>query len=280
MGQSQVSKHLPDPAPVEIPLRPVRYLTAESAESCNDASYVVIVRTPDEFSRWLLRPGPGAVLLQVEGLIGDVQGWALAAQGRQPIPLDVILDDPASEYSSLYRLVDVRNSRPVRVTIPARGGFMKALRLAVSLRIPVRLLPGQPDAAHVADLLDAADFYLHDPMVEVPVEFFHSLLGVFCQAEPGTLWDFLEQSPDPVHSGNDFDQSSQDADLVKSHLARIITSGGECASCRWQSVCAGYFKHPDPTYNCAGVKQLFNALESAADEIRRDLVGTDSHNSP
>ncbi len=265
MDQPEVSESLPESAAGEIQRAPVRYLTSESAESTDDESYVVVVRTRKEFSRWLLHPEPGAILLQVEGLITDPQGWALAAQGTQPIPIDVILEDPASEFSSLYRLVDVRNSRPVRVTIPARPGFMKALRLAVSLSLPARLLPGQPDAALLAELHAAAEFYLRDPMVEVPVEFFHSLLAVFFESETGTLWDFLEQDPD----------SSGD-DSVETHLARIIASGGECATCRWQSVCAGYFKHPDPTYDCAGVKQLFFALESAADEIKHDLTTGDS----
>ncbi len=271
MGQPPVSERLSDAAVAETPLPALRYLTAEVAESCTDASYVVIVRTPDEFSRWLLYPKPGAVLLQVEGLIGDPQGWALAAQGTQPIPLDVVLDDPATEFSALYRLVDVRNSRPVRVTIPARPGFMKALRLAVSLSIPVRLLPGQPDAALLAELGEAADFYLRDTMVEVPVEFFHSLLAVFFGSETGTLWDFLEQDPDPASSCDD---------SVATYLAQIVASGGECATCPWQAVCAGYFKYPDATYDCAGVKQSFTALEAAADEIKRDLAGAESFTSP
>lgn len=263
MDQPQVSESLPEPGDSD--------LTSERAESSADDSYVVVVRTREEFAHWLLHPEPGAMLLQVEGLITDPQGWALAAQGTQPIPIDVILEDPATEFSSLYRLVDVRNSRPVRVTIPARPGFMKALRLAASLSLPVRLLPGQPDAAVLAELHDAAEFYLRDPMVEVPVECFHSLLAVFFESETGTLWNFLEQEPEPDSSSND---------SVEAHLCRIIASGGECATCRWQPVCAGYFKHPDPTYDCAGVKQLFAALEAAANEIKRDLATEQSLTSP
>ncbi len=270
MDQPQVSEPLSDSVTEEVPRTAIRYLTAEMAESCEDSSYVVIVRTPDEFARWLLHPGPGAVLLQVEDLISDTQGWALAAQGTQPVPLDVVLNDPATEFSALYRLVDVRNSRPVRVTIPAHPGFMKALRLAVSLSIPVRLLPGQPHAALLSELGDALDFYLRDPMVEVPVEPFHSLLAVCFESESGTLWEFLEQGPDPTPSC---------VDSVGTHLAGIVANGGECVGCCWQSVCAGYFKYPDPTYDCAGVKQLFMLLEAAADEIKRDLADAEFHTS-
>lgn len=271
MDQPEVNESQQEPAVHEAPSFSTLYLTSEQAESSTADSYVVIVRTREEFERWLLHPEPGAMLLQVEGLIMDPQGWTLAAQGAQPIPLDVVLDDPASEFSSLYRLVDVRNSRPVRVTIAARPGFMKALRLAVSLSLPVRLLPGQPDAALLAELHDAADFYLRDPMVEVPIEFFHSLLAAFFEPETATLWDFLEQSPDTV---------SPDDDPVSAHLSRLVASGGECTTCRWQAVCAGYFKHPDPAYDCAGVKQLFTTLEAAAEEIKCDLAGVDTFISP
>lgn len=264
---------MPEPSLPGDSQRSIPYLPAAFAEACSEESYGVIIRTREEFHRWLTKPEPGAELLQVEGLIDDPEGWALAAQGSRPIPLDVILEDPAAEFSSLYRLVDVRNARPVRVTLPARPGFMKALRLAVSLQIPVRLLPGQPDAAVLAELDEAVDFYLRDPMVDVPVEFFHSLFAAFCQPVAGTLWTFLEQDPADCSPRDDRGQALLPPDFVNEHLARIVAAGGECANCRWQAVCAGYFKHPDATYPCAGVKRLFSTLEIAAAELRHDLAG-------
>ncbi len=180
----------------------------------------------------------------------------MAAQGTSQLPLDVMLTDPAAEFSSLYRLVDARIVRSVRVTMPARPGLMKALRLAVSLQLPVRLLPGQPSAEALAELTAAAHFYLRDPMVETPIEFFHSLLAAFRGLGDGTLWQFLEENPAGIHDG------------------------AECAACRWQPVCAGYFKRPDPTYACAGVKQLFATLEAAAEEIGRDLASREITAAP
>ena len=244
------------------------FLTAEAAESRGAGSCVVIVRTQDEFVRWLREPARGVEWLQVEGLLGDQEVWAMAAQGASKLPLDVILADPAEEYSLLYRLVDVRIVRSVRVTMPAVPGFMKALRLAASLQLPVRLLPGQPSAEALAELSEAAHFYLHDPMVESPVEFFHSLLGSFRGAETGTLWMILEEDPKRFARA----EPRQPRDFVETRLARLVDEGAECAACRWQTLCAGYFKWPDPAYDCAGVKRLFALIESAADEIGRDLA--------
>jgi hypothetical protein len=205
--------------------------------------------------------------LQVEGLLQEQGVWAMAAQGTSDLSLDVILTDPATEFSGLYCLVDARNVRGVRVTMPAAPGFMKALRLAASLQLPVRLLPGQPTAAALAELTEAAHFYLHDPMVETPVEFFHSLLAVFRGAGNETIWTMLEE--DPRVFGRD---GARPRDFVETHLAHLVEQGAECAACRWQTVCAGYFKWPDPAYGCAGVKQLFGSIQSAAEEIGRDLA--------
>jgi hypothetical protein len=234
------------------------------------------VRTAEEFARWLCEPAPGAEWIQVEGLIGDPDVWALAAQGTVQIPLDVILSDPRTEFSALYRLVDVRIVRGVRVTIPAKPGFMKAVRLAASLQIPVRVLPGQPGDARLAELTDTAHFYLHDPMVDAAIEPFHSLLAAFRGTENGTVWTFLEQDPAIFSHCDAEGRPLHPRNFVATHLAALVDAAAECATCRWQSLCAGYFKVPDPAYDCAGVKELLASLEAAADEITRDLAGQEA----
>lgn len=257
----------------EEPPAPIKLLPASAADNLDGDSFIVIVRTREEFSHWLGYPAPGLEEIQVEGLMCDAEVWAIAAQGRMPVPLDVVLSDPAFEFSTLYQLVEVRNVRPVRIAIPAKPGFLKALRLAASLQLPVRLMPGQPSVEVLAELTEAARFYLRDPMVEVPVEFFHSLLAEFRGVGAGgTLWAFLEQDPAFVSRCDDAGKPLLPMVFVETHRARLIREGSECATCQWQPVCAGYFKWPDDAYDCAGVKQLFASLASAADEITRDLA--------
>jgi hypothetical protein len=241
---------------------------------------VAVVRSADDFARCLRAPAPGVEWLQVEGLIGDPDVWALAAQGQIAIPLDVVLDDPATEFSALYRLVDVGLVRSVRLTMPAKPGFMKALRLAVSLHFPVRLLAVQPDRETLAELTEAAQLYLHDSMVETPVEFFHSLLAAFRGLADGTLWSFLEEDPATFSRRDSNGQPLHPADFVETRLARLVAEGSECATCRWQSVCAGYFKWPDPAYDCHGVKELFTIIEASAEEITRELAGFEAVPQP
>ena len=252
------------------------FLTAALAEDQRAGARVVIVRTREEFVHWLRAPDSGVEWLQVEGLLGDPEVWAMAAQGAATPALDVIIADPAAEFSCLYRLVDVRIVREVRVTMPATTGFMKALRLAAALQLRVRLLPGQPSAEVLTELTEAAQFYLRDPMVETPIEFFHSLLAVFRGMGEGTLWRFLEEDPAVFSHRDAAGRTLHGPDFVETHLARLIEDGAECATCRWLPVCAGYFKWPDPAYACAGVKQLFATLEGAADEITHDLASQET----
>jgi len=261
---------------MEGPAIPLAVIPADLAELYQDGPFTVVVRTSREFSRWLRDPLPDAEAIQVEELLGDPDSWSLAAQGTVPIPIDVVLRDPSVEFSALYRLVDVRSGRDVRVTIPARPGLLKAVRLAVSLHLPVRLLPGQPDQESLAELAQTLEFYLHHPMVDTPIEFFHSTLAAFRGLGDGSLWVILEHDPSVFPRLDASGQPVLPSDFVEVHFHRLLEEGRECATCQWQRVCRGYFKHPDASYDCAGIKNLFATLETAATEISRDLVSLES----
>jgi hypothetical protein len=270
----------------------LRFLPATLAEGEGDRHFVAVVRSRDELCQWLREPLPGLEWIQVEGLLGDPEAWASAAQGASQVPLDVLLSDPATEFSDLYRLVDVCAVREVRVSMPAAPGFLKAVRLAASLRLPVRVLPGQPTSEVLAELTEALEFYLHGAMVETPVEFFHSLLASACGVDTGSLWMILEEDPAaflhydaqghaelPRSGGFHSAEISPEA-FVEHHLKDLVEQGAECAACPWQEACRGYFKWPDPAYSCAGVKQLFSIIEAAAGEIERDLGSRNEQSNP
>ena len=270
----------------------VRFLPTALAEVEIEEPFVAVVRSRDELGRWLREPLPGPEWIQVEGLLGDPDPWVLAAQGISQVPLDVVLSDPASEFSDLYRLVDVCAVREVRVSMPATPGFLKAVKLAASLRLPVRVLPGQPTSEVLAELREALEFYLHGAMVETPVEFFHSLLAAVCGADAGSLWMILEEDPAAFlhcdaegpavlpRSGGFRSVEMSPETFVALQLKNLIDKGAECATCPWQQACRGYFKWPDSAYSCAGVKQLFSAIEAAAGEIQRDLAGREGQSDP
>jgi hypothetical protein len=261
---------------------------AEFAGRHGATPFVAIVRSRDDFHRWLSDPCPGLQWLQVEGLLTDPDAWALAAHSATRVPIDVILSRP-SEFSNLYRLVDVCAVRDVRVTMPATIGFLNGLKLAASLRLPVRVLPGQPTSEIVAELAEGLEFYLHEHMVEAPIEFYHSLLSSAFGVETGSLWMILEEDPGTflgydAHGNPTLPRSSRPLPpgtsfkaFVENHFENLIRQGAECASCQWQQVCRGYFKWPDRAYSCAGVKELFRTIDAASAEIEREIACGDTH---
>jgi len=180
--------------------------------------------------------------------------------------------------------VDASAVCDIRVTVPVLSGSAKAVRLAAALRLPVRLLPVQPKAEALEELHEILDFYLHEPTVEAPVEFFHSLLAAVSGAKDASLWAILEQDPDTIRHYNaeeptDFPTTGDPGEcvvapsgFVEQHLQSLIAQGGECAACPWQRPCRGYFKWPDPSYSCEGIKGLFSTIEAAGAEIRRDIA--------
>jgi hypothetical protein len=285
MGQSVVSDLIENSCRSQETDRPLRFLPAALAERQGDRPFVAIVRNRDDLCRWLGAPFAGLQWLQVEGLLGNPEVWMPAAHPASHIPLDVVLSNPAAEFSELYRLVDVCAVREVRVTMPAMAGFLKALRLAASLSLPVRVLPGQPTLEVLTELTEALDFYLHGSLVEVPVEFFHSLLAAECGADTGSLWMILEEDPAAFlrydaeghpqlpRSGGFWSTEIPPDAFVENHLKSLVERGAECATCPWRRVCKGYFKWPDPAYSCGGVKRLFSSIKAAAEEIGQDLAG-------
>jgi len=273
-------------APLE-PDWPIRFLPSDSASSQSGSPFVAIVRSRAELGRWLINPPAGLQWLQVDELLGDQDAWIPAAQSTSNVPLDVFITSPGSQFSDLYNLVDVLAIRDVRVSMPASPGFLRALKMAVALRLPVRLLPGQPSPEVLIELIEAVNFYLRDSMVETPVEFFHSVLASICGTGDGSLWMILEEDPAlflhrTVEGGFKLRgvSSSTSPDLlsatfVDTWFKRLLEQNAECMTCPWHQICQGYFKWPYPTYDCKGVKQLFSAIEAVANEMGRELACRD-----
>jgi hypothetical protein len=262
----------------------VRILPSALAKTQGDEPFVAIVRSREELCRWLGNPLPGLSWLQVEGILGDSDAWIEAAHSGSDVSLDLILADPSSEFPELYKVVDISAVHDVRVTIQARPGLLKAVKLAAALRFPIRVLPGQPTADVLAELKQVLDFYLHEPGVEAPVEFFHSWFANLHGAEAGSLWMILEEDPAAYlqydingqarlpRSGSFGAVENFAAEFVENHLKSLLEQGAECAACPWQQSCRGYFKWPDRAYSCEGIKDLFSVIQAAADEIARDLA--------
>lgn len=183
-------------------------------------------------------------------------------------PIDLVMRAPGRELPRLYVHAPLLDRGPVRVSIPAADGMERAVKLAASLRLSVKIIPEQPNVDEVQQLIRLADFYLRNPTIEAPIEFFHSLFFAFVKEEAATLWDILEKDPARYlfvkDDGRPSERQPKEREGEGSHSA--------CPACPYCPWCCGFFKYPAPDYSCEMVLCLFQHLFASAEEFRRDLA--------
>jgi hypothetical protein len=213
----------------------------------------------------------GVAFVQLTALTGDLAPLADWGDG---LAVDLVMTDPAIELPLLYGCTLLLARHPVRVTIPWLPGLARAVKLAVSLGFPVRLVGPQPSAAAVEEARQALDLFLHNPTVAQPVEPFHGLLGGLLHETPVDLWDLLERDPAQTCVLDARGEVLPDQGPVSVTVFRetLLAAGAECCACPWFASCGGYFKWPRTDFACDGVKRLFADLASAAAELRQGLA--------
>lgn len=205
---------------------------------------------------------------------GELRPWKIG------FPVEVVMREPSVEFPQLYRYAKLLGSHPMRVSIPVTPGFSKAAKLALSLQFGIKLLPGQLGTALVDELLSLVNLYLHQSTASQPIEFFQSVLFAYYHQETVSLWRIQEEDPAyQRYIGDDgremisprFENVPAADDFVAAFAQELVREQRECAGCEFFALCNGYFKWPDRTFSCDGVKTVFQTLRDAANELRQDL---------
>ena len=207
-------------------------------------------------------PDADVVCVQLEDLPTDLDPLAAWEYG---LPIQVTMRDPAVEFPALYRYARLVDKHPVRIVMPVRQGFSRAVKLAISLEMAVKLDVGQPSPAAVNELATVLDFYLHASSCSQPIEFFHGALRALYRGNSTTLWEIQDEDPARVRRVDD------DGIHWPGRRPALVAETAECRTCEFWGVCGGYFKWPRRDYDCAGVKDLFRVLAAAASDLRSDV---------
>jgi len=260
-------------------------IPAKMIEAYHGRNVIVRSSSPFEIVYCLGRADPTAVrFIQLLSASADT---SLLEGSGETLPLEIVLKDPADQYQYLYRFANLLDSHPLRIAIPIVSGFSKAAKLAVSLNYAVKLEIEQPNEVLMEELSSVLDLYLHRSYVRQPVEFFQSILLSFLRDEPISLWQVAEEDPTEVRYITDDGEETISrrfagiklegglADFVDRFGKMLIREQRECHECEFFNRCGGYFKWPDKTYRCDGVKELFRTLAGAVREIKNDLAGYD-----
>ena len=244
----------------------------------------IIVRTadPTDALKFLLgNTLEQLAYLQVLSLESAGDELSLWGEG---IPLDLCLQDPEREFSTLYRFSRLLDSHPVRISIPVRPGLSKAVKVAISLNFAVNMVLEQPDERLINELAQVLDFYLHHSTASQPVEFFHSLLLGMYHQEAVNLWTVQEEDPAycryVTEDGEEhISQRFVGRDLITEDIASFVedfgqarlAEQGECSRCEFFDSCAGYFKWPNTNYSCTGIQRIFSHIRDAGRQLAEAL---------
>ena len=205
--------------------------------------------------------------------IGAEKLDAFADRGPE-VPIDILVSDPVREYPRLYNFSKLLDTHPIRVSISVRSGFGKAVKLAAALNFAVKLVVDQPDDGLVEEMSEVLDMYLHRSSISQPIEYFHSMFLSSYREESASLWMIQEDDPDHFRFVSDEGDETFSLRFAGMDPASENPSNGspECGSCEFKAKCGGYFKWPNPDYNCSGVKSLFATIDAAAKELRENVA--------
>jgi hypothetical protein len=197
------------------------------------------------------------------------------------LPIDLWLADPSRHYSRLYQHARLHERHPARLSMPAVAGAEAAIRVAAALHLPAQLYIAPADAATLAEIGRILDFYLNHAGVDQPVEPFHSLLLGFLRESPPDLWGLQEADSSQSRWVDAHGLESAPGRLrgmaveESIRLAQGLRDHADCRACAYQPACQGFFKWPDPAYDCAGWLTLWTRLRQAAQELRADLANAE-----
>ena len=218
-------------------------------------------------------------------LLSTPQDCGILESTAESVPIEIALTDPATNYAQLYKYVTLLDTHPVRIAIPVVPGFSNAAKLAVALNFAVKLELEQPDGRLIDEVISVLDLYLHRSNVQQPIEFFQTMLLSFYRDEPISLWEIAEEDPTQVRYITDDGEETISKrfagqrlnggveDFVDRYSQQMLLEKSECNDCEFFLRCRSYFKWPDKTYECTGVKKLFRTLGNAAEELKQDLAG-------
>ncbi|MBM3301749.1 MAG: hypothetical protein FJY85_17585 [Deltaproteobacteria bacterium] len=184
------------------------------------------------------------------------------------------------------------------VLLDVDTGLIQGVRIITSAMIPVTL---NLDAVHCAkELMSTLLFYLHEPHLQTPVEFFHSMFNAVLQNSPLSLADLYPESPEALlyvdescritcsarlaragmflgelSDGLRIDRESPVYKGLVDRKKQLFLSSSPCMSCEQFDLCEGYLRVADDAFDCEPFLRVFAELKAKAKEMAEDLSRAD-----
>ena len=228
--------------------------------------------------------------VEFEGL-----GEDLHSLSALPLGFPVVLKLHPGVAPHLYTNAWLGDRFSLEVLMDVDKGLLQGVKTVTSAMVPVTM--NLEEISDSAELMPVLNYYLHDTHVQVPVEFFHSMISSCLRGATVALSDFYAESPTQflyvdesrrvtasarlaragkffgtVAGGLKIDEESQ---LYKDLLDRkknLVLSGSKCIACEGFDLCGGYLRFVDTHFDCDPFLEVFKEIKAKAKEIADDLA--------
>lgn len=227
--------------------------------------------------------------VQLEGLGDD-----LFSLSDLPIGLPMTVKMHPGDAAQVYTSSWLSDRFVLGILMDVDNGLLQGVRIVTSAGVPVIL---NLDEVHdTGELISVLHYYLHEPHLQVPVEFFHSLFNAFLNKETLSLEGMYPESPDTflyidesgrvsgsarlarankffgeVTTGLALNEESPEYKNLLDRRKNIFLFGSACAACEHFDLCGGYLRFIENKFDCEPFINAFTEMKTKAREIAADL---------
>ncbi|MGB6063737.1 MAG: hypothetical protein WBG50_02950 [Desulfomonilaceae bacterium] len=232
---------------------------------------------------------------RVKGVELEGPGGNLHSLSALPLQLPIRLKLHPKDAPKLYTNTWLVDRFSLEALMDVDKGLLQGVKIAASAMVPVTM--NLEELSDTSELLPVLNYYLHDTHVQIPVDFFHSMISACLRGNVLALPKLYPESPAEflyvdelgrvtasarlARAGKFFGKASgglqidEESDLYKQLGNRkrdLVLSGSKCVSCETFDLCEGYLRFVDTNFDCEPFIEVFNSIKANAREIADDLA--------
>jgi radical SAM protein with 4Fe4S-binding SPASM domain len=211
-----------------------------------------------------------------------------------PVGFPLVLRLNPPQASVLYTSAWLCDRFPIAVTMAIDAGLLSAVKIVTSAQ--AHLAVDLDEVRDPGELMAVLHYYLHEPHLSVPVEFFHTLFSACVEGERLSLADMYSEEPDRfLHvddsgrvtasarfaaAGKYFGELaeglvvSQESPLlqeIRNRKKNLFLSRSACASCEVFDLCGGYLRFVTTEFDCSPFVEIMQEIKARAREMAEDI---------
>lgn len=231
----------------------------------------------------------------IHGIQLDRLGDDLFSLAELPVGLSLTVKMHPRDAARVHTSSWLSDHFALGVLMDVDVGLLQGVRIVTSAGVPVIL--NLDEVRDTGELISVFHYYVHEPHLQVPVEFFHSMFNAYLNKAPLSLEDMYPESPDTFlyvdESGgitssarlarfgaffgevSDGIRIDKDSPAYKGLLHRrknIFLSGSACGACEHFDLCGGYLRAVEKEFDCESFVKAFEEMKAKAREIAADLA--------